>query len=103
MDRRPEKASPKEPPESRSGFPELYVVLKAVSSVNHKDPEVARPKGAGLHSDEHHAYSQPAHPQAPAAEADAEQGARPEGLPPAPRGLHPRLHHHAQEAALGSA
>src|SRR3990167_679965 len=49
------------------------------------------------------AYSQSAHPQASPAEAHAEQGAGPQGLPPASRRLHARLHDDPEEAELGSA
>src|ERR1700748_3729429 len=49
------------------------------------------------------AYSQPADPQAAPGQALAQQGPGPEGLPAAPRRLHPGLYDDPEEAELRSA
>ncbi|CAA9374984.1 MAG: SSU ribosomal protein S12p (S23e), partial [uncultured Nocardioides sp.] len=46
------------------------------------------------------AHHQPAGPQGPPGQGVEEQDACPEGISAAPWRLHPRLHHHPQEAEL---
>ena len=63
-----------------------------------------RPKGTRppLGDEGDYAYDQPTYPQAAYPQAVAQQGAGSEGLSAASRRLHPRLHHHPEEAELGT-
>src|SRR5436305_7609614 len=103
------------PPQGRPGVPSLAAPKidvrmamprgawqTAAPRGRHNSKGSGTPMGAGLDSGKH-ADDQSVAAQGPQEGPDQEQGARPGQQPAEARGLHARLHDHAEEAELGAA